>query len=66
MQLVTYPPCQVIRRFVQTAEERAEEASKEAKASRESMAEVDDLDMVYTPEKYVLLKLNNPNFTKYT
>lgn len=41
----------VIRRFVQVAENRAEEASKEAKASKEGMAAVDDLDMLYTPEK---------------
>ena len=43
----------VIRRFVQSAENRAEEASKEAKSSKGDMANVDDLDMLYTPERWV-------------
>ena len=45
------PSRQVIRKFVQMAEGRAEEASREAKSSSTSIAEVEDLDMVYTPEK---------------
>ncbi|KAL5261295.1 hypothetical protein ACHWQZ_G007113 [Mnemiopsis leidyi] len=44
----------VIRRFVQTAENRAEEASKEAKSSKGDMADVEDLDMLYTPESLML------------
>ena len=48
---VTVYSSQVIRRFVQTAENRAEEASKEAKSSKGDMANVEDLDMLYTPER---------------
>ena len=48
---VTVFSLQVIRRFVQTAENRAEEASKEAKSSKGDMANVEDLDMLYTPER---------------
>ena len=55
--LIVYPGdhmfiVQVIRRFVLSAEDRAEEASQEAKASKvEGMDEIDDLDIVFTPEK---------------
>lgn len=65
VQALNSDPRQVIRKFVQTAENRAEEASKEAKASKtEGMEDVDDLDMLYTPER--LATINTVTWTGHS